>query len=184
MKVDPKGSGMMNTHGRGIFTMPRLLARISTESLALADKPASRPIAKALPRNNRWVGQFALSGLVPDEVKERGQLVTFATAEEAETAALRALFGLLVSRTTDTRKAGGYERMTPAEFAVALDAADITPTYFAEIYGVPQHRVMKWLDGEQDIPHSVRVLVELLKVPMNFDMAARITRQVQDPASR
>jgi hypothetical protein len=161
---------VINALPRGAALAPRH-SPFLPEPTDVADKPASRPIAKALPRNNRWVGQFALPGLVPDQVRERGELKTFQTADEAETAALRALFGLLVSRTT-------------AEFAVSLDSADITPTYFAEIYGVPQHRVMKWLDGEQDIPHSVRVLVELLKTPENFDLAASITRVAQDPSSR
>lgn len=145
----------------------------------VADKPASRPIAKALRHNNRWVGQFALPGLVPDLVRERGQVKTFESPADAKAAALDVLFNLYISRTTDKRRAAGYERMTPADFAVALDAAEITPTYFAEIYGVPQHRVLKWLDGEQDIPHSARVLVELIKDEKAFQIARRLTEEAQ-----
>ena len=70
--------------------------------------------------------------------------------------------------------------MTGAELGVALDEAQLTPTFFAELYGVPQARVMKWLDGEQDIPHSAHVLVRLLVDEKNFKLAHDITEQAQD----
>jgi hypothetical protein len=149
----------------------------------VADKPASRPIAKALPyrKGPGFFGQFGLAGLVPDYVKGAdGRPRIFRTEREAEEGALRALFQLLVSRTIDTRKAGGYLRMTGAELGVALDAAQLTPTFFAELYGVPQARVMKWLDGEQDIPHSAHVLVRLLVDEKNFKLAREITEQAQE----
>ncbi|NKW09982.1 hypothetical protein HGG76_11780 [Ochrobactrum tritici] len=62
-----------------------------------------------------------------------------------------------------------------------LDEVDVTPTYFAEIVGVPQHRVMKWLDGEQDIPHSAHVLVKLMKLnDDNFRVAEEITEEYRE----
>lgn len=114
-------------------------------------KPASRLIAKALARGEKFVGQFALPGLVPALVRDQKGIKLFTTEEEAERAAMVAVIRLYESRTRDTRKAGGYRRLTGSDLALLLDKINITPTYFAEIVGVPQHRVMKWLDGEQDI---------------------------------
>lgn len=147
----------------------------------MSNKPASRLIAKALPRGDRFAAQFALPGLIPDLVRDGGGVRTFPTEREAEVAAMEAVLRLYESRTIDTRKAGGYRRLTGADLAVLLDELDITPTYFAEIVGVPQHRVMKWLDGEQDIPHSVHVLVKLLvHSDENFDIAEKITEESQE----
>lgn len=148
----------------------------------MADKPASRPIAKALPvrQGTGFHGQFALPGLVPYLVQQEGKPMVFANEVQAEFAALRALFRVLTSRTTDTRKASGYGRMTGAELSAALQEAGLTPTLFAEIYGVPQARVMKWLDGEQDIPHSANVLVRLLVDKKNFELADAITAKAQE----
>lgn len=144
-------------------------------------KPASRLIAKSLPRDDQYVGQFALPGLTPDYVRDQGGRVQlFEKARWAEIAAMEAVIRLYDSRTYDTRKAGGYKRMTGAELAAILDDMDTTPTYFAEIVGVPQSRIMKWLDGEQDIPHSVHVLAKLLaQSDENFDIAERITEECQ-----
>ncbi|MCO5730124.1 hypothetical protein [Rhizobium sp. SSA_523] len=144
----------------------------------MSNKPASRRISKALPRGDKFAGQFALPGLVPDLVRDRTGVVLFDTEREAEVAAMEAVLRLYDSRTIDTRKAGGYKRITPADLAVKLDQLDITVTLFAEIAGVPQHRAMKWLDGEQDVPHSVHVLLELmLKSEENYELAANLTRE-------
>lgn len=147
----------------------------------MSNNPASRLIAKALPRGSSFAAQFSLPGLVPDLVRDGGGVRTFPTEREAEIAAMEAVIRLYESRTIDNRKAGGYVRLPGAELAILLDKLDITPTYFAEIVGVPQHRVMKWLDGEQDIPHSVHVLVKLLAhSDENFDIAEKITEQSQE----
>lgn len=147
----------------------------------MSNKPASRLIAKALPRGDRFAGQFALPGLIPDLVRDDRGVLTFDTEREAEIAAMEAVIRLYDSRTIDTRKAGGYTRLTGAELALLIDQMDTTPTYFAEIAGVPQSRVMKWLDGEQDIPHSVHVLAKLLVMnKANFDVAEKITQDMQE----
>lgn len=144
----------------------------------MSKNPASRLIAKGLPRGDKFAGQFALPGLVPDLVRDRTGIVLFDTEREAEIAAMEAVLRLYDSRTIDTRKAGGYSRLSPADLAVKLGQLDITVTLFAEIAGVPQHRVMKWLDGEQDVPHSVRVLLELMLMnDANYELAAKITRE-------
>ncbi|CCF19114.1 protein of unknown function [Pseudorhizobium banfieldiae] len=147
----------------------------------MSNKPASRLIAKALPRGDRFAAQFALPGLVPDLVRDSGGVKLFPTEAAAESAAKDAVIRLFDSRTVDTRKAGGYVRLTGAELAVLLDEINITPTYFAEIVGVPQARVMKWLDGEQDIPHSVHVTARLIAhSEENFRIAETITEQCQE----
>jgi DNA-binding transcriptional regulator YiaG len=144
-------------------------------------KPSSRPIANALPTHGGFVAQFSLPGLTPALVRKQGKAEVFATEHEAEHAALKACFKLHESRTIDTRKAGGYRRLTGAELAMLLDRANITVTYFAEIAGVPQHRVMKWLDGEQDIPHSVHILIKLIAASDdNFALAENITEQYRE----
>lgn len=147
----------------------------------MSDKPASRLIAKALPRGPKFAAQFALPGLVPDLVRQGGAAQQYDTERDAEIAAMEAVIRLFNSRTIDTRKAGGYRRLTGAELAVLLDQLNITPTYFAEIAGVPQHRVMKWLDGEQDIPHSVHILAKLmLQNEASFKLAEQITEDYRD----
>lgn len=152
-----------------------------SKGTVVSNKPASRRISKALPRGDKFAGQFALPGLVPDLVRVGDKVQLFDMERDAEIAALEACARVYDSRTIDTRKAGGYRRMTGAELAVALADLDVTVTYFAEIAGVPQHRALKWLDGEQDIPHSVHVLVKLMLMSdANFDMAARITKECQE----
>ncbi|KAB2699372.1 MULTISPECIES: hypothetical protein [Brucella/Ochrobactrum group] len=148
----------------------------------MSQKPSSKLIAKALPKGDRFTGQFSLPGLIPDLVRGRdGNIQFFDTEQQAYVAAMEAVIRLYDSRTIDTRKAGGYRRLTGAELAVLLDEVDITPTYFAEIVGVPQHRVMKWLDGEQDIPHSAHVLVKLMKLnDDNFRVAEEITEEYRE----
>lgn len=148
----------------------------------MSQKPSSKLIAKALPKGERFTGQFSLPGLIPDLVRGRdGNVQLFDTEQQAYVAAMEAVIRLYDSRTIDTRKAGGYRRLTGAELAVLLDEVDITPTYFAEIVGVPQHRVMKWLDGEQDIPHSAHVLVKLMKLnDDNFRVAEEITEEYRE----
>jgi len=148
----------------------------------VADKPASKPIAKAIrhPSGKGLAGQFALPGLVPDYVRDRdGRIQRFETDDAAEFSALRVMRAVLESRMTDPRKAGGYNRMTGAELAAALNDADVTPTEFAELYGVPQSRVMTWLDGAQDIPHSASILVRFLATEENYVEARSLTDRAQ-----
>lgn len=147
----------------------------------MTSKPASRRISKALPNGNRFTAQFALPGLVPDVVRDASGIVFFDDERSAEIAAMEALMRLYDSRTIDSRSAGGYKRMKPVDLALAIDQLDTTPTYFAEIVGVSQERVMKWLDGEQDIPHSVFVLTNLLLLnDANFELAEEVTRKCQE----
>ncbi len=160
---------------RDLIAPPALYEQVSARSLIMADKPASRPIAKALPRGDRFVGQFALAGFIPELVKDHGQVVRFDTAEAAEGAAQRALSAKLTSRRVETKRKGDYNRMTGEQLAVALRTAELSPHAFARLYGVPHVRVVKWLDGEQEIPHVAALVIGLLQVPENRALAEEIT---------
>jgi len=103
---------------------------------------------------------------------KNGSPKVFNTEAEAESAACRAFFKTFESVTYDTRKAGGYIRISAIQLSNLLNLANVTPTEFAELYGVPQARVMKWLHGEQDIPHSAAVIAVALRIP-SFLKAAR-----------
>lgn len=147
----------------------------------MTSRPATRIIAKGIQMKGRYAGQFALPGLAPEYVKANGKPELFGTEREAEIAAMDAVIGLYDSRTYDERKASGYRRMTGSELALAIEEINTTPTYFAELVGVPQSRVMKWLDGEQDIPHSVHVLAKLLRSSdENFKLAEQLTEGMRD----
>lgn len=150
------------------------------DEAGMSNKPASRRITKALPRGSKFAAQFALPGLVPDLVRERGSVRLFDNEREAEIAAMEAVLTVYDSRTRDTRKAGGYRRLTGAELASLIERMDTTPTYFAELAGFPQSRVMGWIDGEQDIPHSVHMLAELMaRSDENFELVERLTEEAQ-----
>lgn len=147
-------------------------------------KPASRVICQTRPYNDGYAGLIALPGLYPDFVRRGEEVVVLKTAGAARNEALEALFRLYDSRTRDTRTAGGYKRLTGAEFAALLAKINVTPTFFAEISGFPQARIMKWIDGEQDIPHSVHVLVILMAdSKRNIDLAEEITEKCKSDAS-
>lgn len=146
----------------------------------MANKPASRPIAKALPHPSKkgFAAQFAVPGQVPQYVVDNdGKVRQFESDRSAEVVALRVLQAIMDSRNNNPRRAGLYNRMTGAQLAAALDESELTPTEFAEIYGVPHERILKWIAGEQDIPHSAHVLVKLLAYEENFTEAREITNQ-------
>jgi DNA-binding transcriptional regulator YiaG len=138
-------------------------------------KPSRRPIAKALWDRDRsaFVAQFSLPGLTPGLVSDnRGRVCTYEKEIDAEHAALRVFFSTFEARMIDTRKPGVFERLAPGEFAALLAAAEVTPTFFAEMLGTSQSRVMQWLDGSADVPHWAHIIVRLLDVKENFNVAA------------
>jgi DNA-binding transcriptional regulator YiaG len=140
-------------------------------------KPSRRPIAKALWDRDRsaFVAQFSLPGLTPDLVRDRsGRICTYEAEIDAEHAALLVFFNTFESRMVDTRKPGAFKRLAPGDFAKLLSTADITPTFFAEVLGTTQSRVMQWLDGSADLPHWAHLAVRLLAEPGNFEIAAQL----------
>jgi hypothetical protein len=68
--------------------------------------------------------------------------------------------------------------MTGAELAQAMAELHLSPTDIATLYGTDQRRVMKWIDGLEDIPHPIRVILALLRLPGNMEVAFDTTNQV------
>lgn len=142
---------------------------------------SSKPIAKAIPHpsGNGYAGQFALPGMVPRLVTDAAGPIRYPDEKAAHFGAMCAGWAVYEARTLDKHPAKEYERMSAAELAQALVDAELTPTEFAELCGVPQARVMYWLDGTQEIPHSAHVLIDLLKWEDNFTAARRITDEAK-----
>ncbi len=146
----------------------------------MASKPSKSLIAKALWKNNEWVAQFALPGHVPDLIHVEGQphrTATFQTEQAAENAAIRAAFAALNASLKYTRKPGNYELISPETFATLLDEADLGARHFAELLGVPESRVIKWLNGEADVPHWAHLLIRLMSVEDNYRDAKSLMAQ-------
>jgi DNA-binding transcriptional regulator YiaG len=107
----------------------------------------------------------------------------FTGQREAEAEARRVLFNMLNSgppRETATKdKLAAYEKLTGPEFAVLLSEIDVSPTWFAFIMATNYPRVMDWISGAQDVPHTARVLLEIFKRhPEAIDTAEEATRAV------
>lgn len=150
-------------------------------------KPAKTYIAKAKPnpRGSGYVAQFAPPGLIPRIVEDSatGRPSVFTTEREAETEARRVLFNMLTSgppRENVTKdRLAAYEKLTGAEFAVLLAENEISPTWFAFIMATNYQRVMDWISGAHDIPHTARVMLEIFKRhPGAIDSADEVTRSV------
>jgi DNA-binding transcriptional regulator YiaG len=148
---------------------------------ANSDKPAKTVIAKALKMGGGYVAQFALPGLLPDVVSEGGHPKVFYSEDKAVAAANETVVKLLQSRLIDSRRPQETKRITAAEFAVLLAEADITPTWFAEIYGTSQEKVIKWLDGQDDVPHAAYLLVTLMKKPGLLEEMSTLTQARRTP---
>ncbi len=71
----------------------------------------------------------------------------------------------------------GYRRMGGAELAVELERFGISPSQFAGVYGTKQTRVLNWIDGAEDIPHSAHLLIALCNVPGALKMVEDFTNK-------
>ncbi|MDZ7823090.1 MAG: hypothetical protein U5K75_02970 [Ahrensia sp.] len=58
-----------------------------------------------------------------------------------------------------------YHRMTAASFSDALDSLGLSAGQFSRLCGARHERVIKWLDGLEDIPPHIPVMLALLKLP-------------------
>jgi hypothetical protein len=116
-----------------------------------------------------------MPGLEPRTVHENGVPKRFDTEDKAETAGMWALTAAIQSRVYDERKPGPYRYSTPAELAILIEQAGITLTEFGVLGGWPQSRVMKWVEGESDIPHYAAVLAKLIVSPINLAEARAFT---------
>jgi DNA-binding transcriptional regulator YiaG len=140
-------------------------------------KPSRTAFAKAVPlRTGGYRAQYALPGLLPEFViNENGRPIIYDTAGYAESDSARALIHALNSRLRYTRKAGQTEAMSAADFAVALAESGMSAIEFSQVLGVPEDRVMKWLNAAADIPHWARLVLELCLDPETQDRAFDIT---------
>lgn len=144
-------------------------------------KPARRYITRAVPQGDGFLAEFAFPGGVPDLVRSHGRPLVFATEAEANAAAGQTLCDTLNSRVRDRKdRKDVYQRMTPVEVANGIADAGVSWTWFAWIYGTHTQRVMKWIEGDEDVPHPVRVVLALLRLPGAVEEAERITSIVTE----
>lgn len=134
-------------------------------------KPSVKLVAKAILRDNGagWVAQFSAPGLIPRFVTwPDGSLRLFDTEGEAEFDAMRAAISVFNSprdrlQGQGRRFTGGGRpaKMKGGDLAAALRRHDMKPGDLAYIADKPVKRVYGWLDGTQDIPHEIRVLMAI-----------------------
>lgn len=131
-----------------------------------------------------WIGLYAMPGKDIQQARDRqGRVMVFANPLEAQAIAAEQMCEALNARHISSQKYG-YEMMSGAEFAVALQRLGITPSEFAILYGSEQRRVMGWIDGvDRDgkptggLPHPARVLLGLFEDPENLERARQITAE-------
>lgn len=143
-------------------------------------KPAIRHVANAIRHpSGKYLAQYAAPGMVPLFVSRHNVPSLFDTEEDARTEAALVLVDVLKSRKRDTSKPEVYRKLTGDEFAVLLAEAGLTPTFFAYLYGTTQERVIKWIDGVDDVPHPVRLILETWKRhPETIDTSEAVTESV------
>jgi hypothetical protein len=54
-----------------------------------------------------------------------------------------------------------YVRLTGPEFARALDQIGMVPNAFARIFGFEPKRIHNWIDGEDNIPYWVPIVLAI-----------------------
>lgn len=156
----------------------------SRASRTAETQPSTHYFAKALPaRDGGFTAQYGMPGLLPTRLKDdTGNVALFDTADEAEYEAMRAMIAVLNTRSMSLRgrdKREWYRKLTPAELAVLIGKAGITPTFFAYLYGTDPSRVLKWLEGLEDIPHPARILLQILiDYPGSINVAERLTDSI------
>lgn len=123
--------------------------------------------------NDWYVGKYRAPGLEEYVVLDDcGKPMFFNMEEHALKAAHERLLDTLNSARTLASRAGKperYRKLTGPEFAELLREVDITPTFFAELYGTTLQRIMWWIDGANDkgnpesVPHPAYLLLSLMK---------------------
>ncbi|WP_048710422.1 hypothetical protein [Microvirga massiliensis] len=76
-----------------------------------------------------------------------------------------------------------YERITARQLSSAFNSLGIESVdQFCRLSGVGERTVRRWLEGAEDIPHYVVVLVTLLDMPGAMQKACAVTEaRIQDP---
>lgn len=143
-------------------------------------KPARNFVAKALPRGDGFVAQWAAPGLIPRIVTGiYDEPAVYQTAAGAEAEARRVLFNALNSGPVNgtKNKMAAYETMSSTNFANLMSDVDISPAWFAYIMATNFARVKDWMTGAQTVSHAARVMLEIFKQhPEAMDTAEAVTR--------
>lgn len=144
-------------------------------------KVARRYVAQAAPYGKRFAARFAVPGSLIAHVRDDdGHVIDFATEEEAEVEAVKALIEELNSAEAEellnaTRRTNKLRRLTGPELAVKLAELDMDETFLAYIYGVADGQAKAWID-QGNVPHGVTVLLAIFeKLPVTIDIAEAIT---------
>lgn len=142
-------------------------------------------IVRAVPMGGgKFNALYSAPGLVPAIAESAdGRVYEYNSEKEAEAGAAKALIGILNAPRVRARQSEGkperYQKLTGPEFAVLLQRAELTLTFFAELYGTSQQRVLQWIDSAEDVPHPVRIILELFVAdPKNIDRAQAVTNAV------
>lgn len=160
-------------------------------------RPSRRYVANAVPSRDGsgYLAQYAFPGVAPRYVTtehidagrgQHGKPRVFDDADDAEDSARLALFEALNNRPSENTKRERYRFLTGPEFAEAVRAAGITPTFFCYLWGTNTERFFQWVDETPDKsgrivspPHGVRLLLAMFEhCPGAIDLAEKITEQV------
>lgn len=129
-------------------------------------------------RNGGYVAGFQMPALKPVSILDPdGRRAVFSTEDAAYRSAGTNLCDFLNHRTR-SRSSHNTIRLGGAELAFTLRSADLSPAQLAKIFGTRTDRVLKWIDGAEDIPHAVRILLALLHLPGAKELAMTTTENV------
>jgi hypothetical protein len=101
----------------------------------------------------------------------QGERAIFNTKTEALAAAGMALAQRLNERVMSKTIKNDYERLSPAVFARILGEININPTDFCWMHGMRYDRLMRWIEGMEDIPAWLRPVMAAYLVPEALDRA-------------
>lgn len=73
-----------------------------------------------------------------------------------------------------------YRKISGADLAKGIEAANVTKEQFSALYGVRTERVEKWLQDKAEIPHGVALFVGLIADPLVLEKALIITQYMVD----
>lgn len=149
--------------------------------------PSQRFIAQGVRQkaNGRFIAQYSAPGALPRLVlSEDGSPVEFVVEQEAEIAAMYALFASLNAPRVKERIAtwGSIqtEKWGGADLGAALSAVGLAPEVFADIYGTKLSRMSDWLGGKDAVPHPVRLLLSIFRaLPEAIEVAVAITASIR-----
>lgn len=128
--------------------------------------PSSSYIIRAVPAGNgKFNALYSAPGLIPEIAQSPdGRAYEYNTEQEAEWGAAKAMIGILNSsrrRARDHGKQERYRKLTGPELAQLIAKIGITPSFLAYIKGTTPERVLKWIDNVENVPHDIRVLLEI-----------------------